>query len=196
MQKIQSFFMGWVTTFKQQGFVGKLLLVAFSLMFLCLLCGVPIVVLSPATPTPEIENTIVVEAVSTPVIIDAVTSTNIPMITVTNTPEPPTSVPTTKEPYIYLFEVSSLVFLDHDANRGNGEGLKVYMGEQKAYVFEIIGGGNCPSMPSGQGYLVRYSDTGNIEWKDRRAMEESELFVENDSLALFARDWTVYFDCP
>lgn len=117
----------------------------------------------------------------------------------TPTPEPPTAIPSitaTPDPYIYLFEVSDLIFLDHDANRGNGKGLKVYMGEQKLFIFEIIGGGDCPSMPSGQGYLVRYPDTGNVEWKDRRAMEESELFVDNDSFALYARDWKVYYNCP
>jgi hypothetical protein len=114
----------------------------------------------------------------------------------TPAPTPIPSATNTPDPYMYLFEVSDLVFLDHDASRGNGTGLKVYMGEQKLFIFEIIGGGDCPSMPSGQGYLVRYPDTGNVEWKDRRAMEESELFVANDSLALFARDWEVYYNCP
>ncbi len=110
----------------------------------------------------------------------------------------PTDIPSpteTREPYVYLFEAAPYsIFLDHDSNRGNGAGIKVYMGEQKTFVFEIIGGGSCPSMPSGQGYLVRRPD-GKEEWKDRRAMEESELFVAND-VTLYAHDWTVYYNCP
>ena len=123
-----------------------------------------------------------------------------PAVTATHTSQPPvqaiTSSPTeTKEPYVYLFEAAPYsIFLDHDSDRGNGAGIRVYMGELKTFVFEIIGGGSCPSMPSGQGYLVRYPD-GNEEWKDRRAMEESELFVAND-VTLFAHDWTVYNNCP
>ncbi len=158
-----------------------------TLLLVSLACGTSSNV---TTPTPEIKNTIVAETAK---------PTDIPQIAPTNTVELPTLIPNpteTPNPYIYLFEVSDLVFLDHDANRGDGAGLKVYMGEQKLLIFEIIGGGNCPSMPSGQGYLVRYPDTGNEEWKDRRAMEESELFVANDSRALYARDWKVYYDCP
>jgi len=69
------------------------------------------------------------------------------------------------------------------------------MGELKTYIFEIIGGGDCPSMPSGQGYLVRYPN-GNEEWKDRRAMEEAALFVVDDSKALYSVDWKIYYNCP
>lgn len=151
------------------------------------------------TPMPEVKNTVVAEIAATPIVAETAKPTDIPQIAPTNTVEPPTLIPNpteTSNPYIYLFEVSDLVFLDHDAYRGDGAGLKVFMGEQKLFIFEIIGGGDCPSMPSGQGYLVRYPDTGNEEWKDRRAMEESELFVANDSRALFARDWKVYYNCP
>jgi hypothetical protein len=185
--------------FSKQKLSGKVAIGCASLIILCCLCSVPISILSPSTPISRVENTAVTEVASTPTAIETVKPTDIPQIASTNTPEPPTPIPNpteTPDPYIYLFEVSELVFLDHDANRGNGEGLKVYMGEQKLFIFEIIGGGDCSSMPSGQGYLVRYPDTGNVEWKDRRAMEESELFVENDSYALYARDWKVYYNCP
>ena len=185
--------------FSKQKLVGKLAIGISSGLMLCCLGSILLVNLSPSTPTPEARNTSVVEVVSTPIVVDTAKPTDIPQIASTNTPKPPTPIPSateTPDPYIYLFEVSPLVFLDHDANRGNGTGLKVYMGEQKVYIFEIIGGGDCPSMPSGQGYLVRYPDTGNEEWKDRRSMEESELFVANDSFALYARDWKVYYNCP
>lgn len=194
MQTVQQF-PSW---FSKQKLSGKVAIGCASLFILCCLCSVPIAIFSPS-PTPKAENTVVPELASTPTVVETVKSTDIPQITLTDTPEPPTPIPSpteTPDPYIYLFEVSDLVFLDHDANRGNGAGLKVYMGEQKLFIFEIIGGGDCPSMPSGQGYLVRYPDTGNEEWKDRRSMEESELFVSNDSFALYARDWKVYYNCP
>ena len=125
------------------------------------------------------------------------TSTPVVTATIIDTPAPTkTPLPTeTREPYIYLFEVAPYsVFFDHDVNRGNGNGLRVYLGEQKTFIFEIIGGGNCLSMPSGQGYLVRYPE-GNEEWKDREAMEEQELFVAND-VTLYAHDWKYYSNCP
>jgi hypothetical protein len=116
-------------------------------------------------------------------------------------PRSVTSAPTnrpnpieTKDPYVYLAEYSYLIFADHDISRGNGAGVKVYRGESKTLTFEIIGGGDCVSMPSGQGYLVRYPD-GNEEWKDKRALENAELFVDEDTLKLFKRDWTLYSVC-
>lgn len=181
----------------EQNFRKQIIFLSSAIVFLVsLACGASSNV---ATPNPEIKNTAVVEILATPIVAETAKPTDTPQIASTDTAEQPTPIPSpteTPNPYIYLFEVSDLIFLDHDANRGDGAGLKVYMGEQKLFIFEIIGGGNCPSMPSGQGYLVRYPDTGSVEWKDRRAMEESELFVDNDSRALYARDWKVYYNCP
>lgn len=187
MKTIQQFLV-W---FPKQKLSGKLFIGCSGLLILFCLCSFLTVMLSPENTPPEVKNTVVAEATLTIIVVETAKSTD--------TPEPPTLIPeaiNTPDPYIHLFEVSSLVFLDHDANRGNGAGLKIYMGEQKLYIFEIIGGGNCPSLPSGQGYLVRYPETGNMEWKDKRAMEESELFVTNDPFTLYARDWKVYYDCP
>jgi hypothetical protein len=99
MQKIQRFFAGWTTTFQQQGCVGKVLLVMFSLLFLCLVCGVPIVILSPSSPTPEI-------AKSTPMDVSSVQTMAVETVIAginqtaaasapTNTPKPilPTETP-------------------------------------------------------------------------------------------------------
>jgi hypothetical protein len=104
----------------------------------------------------------------------------------------------TPNPYDYLAGdwpngVWGYIFNPQKGARGH---LKVYMGEQKSYIFEIIGAADCSSMPSGQGYLVRFPN-GNEEWKDRQAMERLELFVLKDELTDSLRDfnWTFY-QCP
>lgn len=90
---------------------GEKLFIGCSGVFILFACTV----FSPTTSTPEVKNTIVPEVVSTTIGIETAKPTNIPQITSTNTPEPSTPIPSateTADPYIYLFEVSSLVFLE------------------------------------------------------------------------------------
>lgn len=109
----------------------------------------------------------------------------------TPTPRPPRP---TKNPYMELYKASpSAIFFDHTVDRGTGRGVKVFLGENKAFVFEIVGGANCSSMPSGQGYLVRYED-GTHEWKDRVEIEQQNTYVLNDA-NLYFHDWTLYDSC-
>lgn len=56
MQIIRRFFAGWTTTFQQQGCVGKVLLVTFSLIFLCFVCGIPIGIWSPSRPSSQVAS--------------------------------------------------------------------------------------------------------------------------------------------
>ena len=52
---------------------------------LCCVCSVPVAILSPSTPTPESENTSVVEIVATSTVIETATSTNTPQVVPTET---------------------------------------------------------------------------------------------------------------
>jgi hypothetical protein len=106
----------------------------------------------------------------------------------------------TPDPYIYLagdwpYGVWDYIFKPEKGARGHLH-LKVYSGEQKSYIFEIIGAADCSSMPSGQGYFVHYPN-GDEEWKDRQAMENLELFVIKDELQNASLDfsWKIY-QCP
>lgn len=124
-----------------------------------------------------------------------------PVITSTPTLESPTpentETPIPKEEYVLLFDAAPYsVFLDHNTDRGNGKGINVYLDDDgKRFIFEIIGGSpNCPAMPSGQAYLVRYED-GTEEWRDRQAVENPLTYVKNDS-TLLLHDWTFYESCP
>jgi len=104
----------------------------------------------------------------------------------------------TADPYMWIGGdwpegIWGYIFNPDKGARGN---LKVFIREQKTLIFEIIGAANCPSMPSGQGYLVRYPN-GNEEWKDRRAMENNELFILKDELTNTFRDFSwQFYPCP
>lgn len=78
-------------------------------------------------------------------------------------------------------------------------GVEVYYGtgSDKTYGFQILGGSEkCPSMPSGRGILVRYSN-GTVEWKDRNYIVMSGIyFVREDDPAIRAMDWYVFPNCP
>lgn len=109
----------------------------------------------------------------------------------TSTPRPPRP---TRSPYIELYKASpSAIFFDHTVDRGTGDGVRVFLGESKAFIFEIVGGANCSSMPSGQGYLVRYDD-GTEEWKDRVEIEQQPTYVLNNA-NLYFHDWILYDSC-
>jgi hypothetical protein len=106
----------------------------------------------------------------------------------------------TPDPYVYIGGnwpngIWDYIFKSDKGARGHLH-LKVYMGEQKSNIFEIIGAADCSSMPSGQGYLVRYPN-GNEEWKDRQAMENLELFVLKDELQNTFIDFSwKFYECP
>ena len=105
-----------------------------------------------------------------------------------------TPTATVSPEYIKLSEVADKVFLPFDKPDSFGYGLRVYLGENKTYMFEIMGGGDCPDMPSGQGYLVRYRE-GDTEWKDKEAMENLDLYIPNNG-SIDTREWKVYNSCP
>jgi hypothetical protein len=78
-------------------------------------------------------------------------------------------------------------------------GVKVYYGSgsEKTYAFEVLGGSSdCPSMPSGKGVKVKYSN-GTEEWKDSDAIVLSGTFyVLSDDPAIKKMEWYVYKSCP
>lgn len=169
-----------MTTSNFQKYAKRALLVVPVMCFL-LLCCLYLVINAPVK-TP-VESTVAIETTST-------STETIP----TDTPLPiNTLIPSeTPDLYFLLYEVKDYIF---DENRGAASGVKVYLGELKTFVFEIIGGGNCSLMPSGQGYLVRYPE-GNEEWKDRQFMEESpNLFVLQNDIAIYIPKW-VKASCP
>ena len=122
--------------------------------------------------------------------------TSVPSLTATLiSTTSPTSTP---DPYMWIGGdwpngIWDYIFKHERGARGP---LKVYMGVQKSYIFEIIGAAECSSMPSGQGYLVRYTN-GNEEWKDRRAMENYELFVLKDEFSDILINFNYkFYQCP
>lgn len=99
MQTVQRFFSWWSSKFKKQSIIGKIILGCSSLFVLCCLCSIPIAILSPSTPTPEVTRTSVVEIPTrqagetsdpTETLIAAIiqTETSIPTIAPTNMLEP------------------------------------------------------------------------------------------------------------
>ncbi len=102
MQTIRQF-PSW---FSKQKFSGKVAIGCAGLFMLCCLCSVPMAILNPATPTPEITKTVVVEVSSSPISESAIptetvvavvlpTETIIPTIAPSNTLAPtPTLQPT------------------------------------------------------------------------------------------------------
>lgn len=57
MQTVRRFFTWYSDTFRKQKPVGKIVVGCVSFFVLCCLCSVPIGILNPATPTPEVKNT-------------------------------------------------------------------------------------------------------------------------------------------
>ena len=102
MQTIRQF-PSWFT---KQKFSGKVAIGCAGLFMLCCLCSVPMAILNPSTPTPEITKTVVVEVSSSPISESAIptetvvevvlpTETIIPTIAPSNTLAPtPTLQPT------------------------------------------------------------------------------------------------------
>lgn len=90
MQTIQQF-PSW---FAKQKLSGKLAIGCAGFFVICCLCSVPISILSPSTPTPEIENTAVVEVVSTPTTAETTLPTDIPQVAPSETSLPPVVLPT------------------------------------------------------------------------------------------------------
>ena len=136
--------------------------------------------------------------INTPGLAETQTSTTINAQSLTATSEYTASPTATPDPYIWIggdwpYGIWDYIFKPERGARGP---LKVYMGEQKSYIFEIIGAAECSSMPSGQGYLVRYPN-GNEEWKDRRAMENYELFVLKDEFSDILINFNYkFYQCP
>jgi len=189
--------------------IGRLIIVA-TIICLCGCCFVvyaPVVFPISSTSDSNITNTpLPTEMAINTFTLTPKTSELTPMDEPTNTPLPPTAVYTatpiaTPDPYMHIGGdwpngIWDYIFKPEKGARGH---LKVYMGEQKSYIFEIIGAANnCSStnFPSGQGYLVRYPE-GNEEWKDRRALEKYPLYVLRDELTDIFKDfnWTFY-QCP
>ncbi len=90
MQTIQQF----RTWFAKQKLSGKLAIGCVGLFMLCCVCSIPVAILSPSTPTPEIENTAVVEVVATPTITETVIPANTSQVVPTETLLPPAALPT------------------------------------------------------------------------------------------------------
>jgi hypothetical protein len=71
-------------------------------------------------------------------------------------------------------------------------GVKIYFGEQRTYVFDVMGGNENYVGPSGdkiRGLKVRYPN-GNEEWKDRNALIGSDQYwVKAEDPALKAERW-------
>lgn len=69
-------------------------------------------------------------------------------------------------------------------------GVKVYYGNgaEKAYGFEILGGGECSF---GTGVFVEYED-GTREWKSREALLYGPFYVRADDPATSAWEWYEY----
>jgi len=94
MQTIKRFFSWYSDTFRKQKTGGKVAIGCVSILILFCLCSVPVLLLNPATPTPEVANTSVADVQSTPVATQTEKPTEI--LPPTNTPEP-TSTPAPTE---------------------------------------------------------------------------------------------------
>jgi hypothetical protein len=86
MQTVQNF-SAW---FSKQKLFGKVAIGCSGLFILCCLCSVPVAILNPSTPTPQVSNPSVAEVQATPLAGETQMPTNIP---VTDTPVP-TAIPT------------------------------------------------------------------------------------------------------
>ncbi|CAG0956712.1 hypothetical protein ANAEL_00383 [Anaerolineales bacterium] len=95
MQIVQRFF-AW---FSSQKLFVKVALGCLSLFIFCCLCSITIFILIPTTPTPEAENTLVVEIEPSPIFPQSENSTEAPTIAPTTTSKPiNTSLPSTSTP--------------------------------------------------------------------------------------------------
>jgi hypothetical protein len=90
MQQIQRFFKGWILTYQQQGCLGKVIFTGFSLVFLFVLCGIPIALLSPTNPTPESSQ---LTPMDIPNVQTVAVETAIAKINQTATADAPTNIP-------------------------------------------------------------------------------------------------------
>lgn len=69
--------------FSKQGIVGKVTVGCSSLFVLCCLCSVPIAILSPSTPIPEVTNVAITETASSHTPVQTETPTGISTATLT-----------------------------------------------------------------------------------------------------------------
>lgn len=75
-------------------------------------------------------------------------------------------------------------------------GVKLYFGDKRAYVFEVVGGDENHRTSSGtiRGVKVRYPN-GSEEWKDRSYITGgNKYFVKADDPALTAQRWQILSD--
>lgn len=124
MHTIQRFFIGWTKTFQQQGFFGKVIFVAFSLLFLCFLCGVPIAILSPSSPTPEAMDVSSLQTVAVETAFAVINQTatanaptNTPMATITSLP--PTITSTAIQPLVDVLSILGKPVIEVEAILGS-----------------------------------------------------------------------------
>jgi len=187
--------------------IGRLIIVVITIS-LCGCCVVfgPILFPVSSTPDSDIKNTPLTTEIADSIFTPTPKASELPPTEEpTNTPLPPTAVYTeipipTSDPYMHIggdwpFGIWDYIFKPERGARGH---TKVYMGELKSYVFEIIGAAICSTdiLPSGQGYLVRYPE-GNEEWKDRRALEKFPLYVLKDEFDEIIRDFDYsFYQCP
>lgn len=91
MQTIQQF----ISWFSRQKSIGKLAIGCVGFILLCCICAIPVLILSPSSPTTKIEKTdVAVEAVATPTTSEAVALSETPYSVSTNTPLPLVAQPT------------------------------------------------------------------------------------------------------
>ncbi|MDP1624671.1 MAG: hypothetical protein Q8L64_02770 [bacterium] len=106
MQTIQQF-PSW---FSKQKLSGKVAIGCVGLFMLCCLCSVPYAILSPSTPTPEVQNTSIAQVEPSPVLaqtesVAEVAPTATPEPTNTPLPPTPTQNPNLIKPGTYLVGV-------------------------------------------------------------------------------------------
>lgn len=84
MQTIKRFFAWYSNTYRKQKLVGKAAFGCFSIVVLCCLCSIPVAIMTPSTPTPEVEvNASIATQTEKPTDIPINTLSPIPTLTLT-----------------------------------------------------------------------------------------------------------------
>lgn len=185
MQQIQRFISGRSATYQQQGCIGKVVLVVFSILFVCVCCSLPIAVLSPSTPTPEIASTpIDVSSLQTSAVETAfaiITQTaiaNVPTLTSTPYLEPTFTATYIETPTLEpLATLSALGVSCIPSTTKREEGI----------VVNIVDGDTIDVVINGQTFRVRYIGIDTPERYDtfyEQATQANRELVYNKTVLL------------
>lgn len=185
MQQIQRFISGWSATYQQQGCIGKVFFVVFSILFVCVCCSIPLAVLSPAIPTLETASTpIDISSLQTSAVETAfavITQTaiaNAPTLTFTPHLEP--TFTATYAETSTLEPIATLSALDVSCIPSTTK-------REEGVVLGIVDGDTIDVVINGQTFRVRYIGIDTPERYDAfyaQATQANRELVDNKTVLL------------